>query len=145
MGVAAAALLALVSWLGSSSARFQTTEQPFVARFVSDLSQHWALEDVSDRLSDSFVQQANSRAGQRLFAQCRVLGPLSSISDPQLQRFMVSNSTSTGVFSMRAQFKHGGARIQITLVKHDNTVRVLGFSLYRLDSTPDPTLPQTET
>jgi hypothetical protein len=128
LGVLLLAVIALSALLGGGSVRFKSQQEPFVRNFLTDLSRHWVLAEVQDRLASEFVEQAGTAQGQRLLREFRQLGPIRTIRDVELHTYAVNPKAQTGVFSLKATFANGEAEVSVTVVRRERATRVL--SLY---------------
>jgi hypothetical protein len=121
------AVFALFVWLGMGSAHFRTEQEPFVRTFVSDLSKRWVVSDVYDRLANPFIEQAGTVQGKQLLQQFKQLGALKAVRDVELRNYNLSFHGQTGIFTFKGTFEHGEAIVDVTIIKKDAAVRVLGI------------------
>ena len=128
-GVLFVLVIAFISWIGVSSSHFRKAQTPFVETFFTDLSKHWDIADVYDRLEAPIIEQAETPHGQDLLRQFKKLGALRSVRDLELRSFKANNRTRTGSFSFKGAFENGEAVVNVIVVERDATVRVFGFSL----------------
>jgi hypothetical protein len=122
-------VLALFAWVRVSSSQFRNDQAPFVETFVTDLSKRWDIADVYDRMANSFIEQAGTPQAQRLLHQFKQLGSLTSVHDLELRSYNSNNNEQTGLFSFNGTFENGEAVVNVTIVKKDGTVHVLGVYL----------------
>ena len=122
-------LVALFSWVGMTGHQFRKAEEPFVQKFVTDLSRHWDPADVRDRMADSLINQVETAQARQLMQQFRQLGPLKSVQDFELQSYKTTTSGKTGVFHFKGTFENGNGEVQVALVENEGVVRVQGFYL----------------
>jgi hypothetical protein len=133
LGVLFLVVLAFFAWIGVSSSQFRKEQAPFVETFVTDLSKHWDIADVYDRMANPFIEQAGSPQAQQLLHQFKRLGALKSVRDLELRSYNTNNNTRTGLFSFKGTFENGEAVVNVTIVKKDGAVRVLGVYLRATD------------
>lgn len=138
-------LVVLAIVMGISSAHFKTQQTPFVTRFVTDLSRHWELADVYDRLSNTFIEQAGSAQGRQIMQRFRTLGALRSLQDLELRNYSMTTTGTTAVFSFKGTFETDAALVTVTVLKTSGTVRVLAFHLDPIPGRNLPSLPRTQT
>jgi hypothetical protein len=129
LGVLFLVVLAFFAWIGVSSRQFRKEEAPFVETFVTDLSKRWDIADVHERMANSFIEQAGTPQAQQLLHQFKQLGGLKSAHDLELRNYYASSNGRTGIFSFKGTFESGEGMVQVTIVKKDGAVRVLGFYL----------------
>ena len=129
LGVFFLVVLALFAWVGMSSRQFRKEEAPFVEKFVTDLSKHWDTADVNDRMTSSFIVQAGTPQAQQLLHQFKQLGALKSVQDLELRSYRSFNTEQTGLFSFKGTFENGAGVVNLTIVKKDGAVHVIGFFL----------------
>jgi hypothetical protein len=129
LGVFFLVVIAFFTWLGVSSARFRTQEEPFVTAFVTDLSKRWEIKDVYDRLANPFVEQVSSAQGQQLLHQFKQLGALQSVRDLELRNYVSGTNGKTGSFTFKGTFENGDAVVNLTILKNGSAVRVLSLYL----------------
>jgi hypothetical protein len=122
-------LVALFSWVGMTGHQFRKAEEPFVQKFVTDLSRHWDPADVRDRMADTLIEQIDTAQVRQLMQQFRQLGPLKSVQDFELQSYKTTTSRKTGLFHFKGTFENGNGEVQVSLVENGGVVRVQGFSL----------------
>lgn len=122
-------VIAFLAWIGVSSSQFRKEQAPFVEAFVTDLSKRWDIADVYDRLANPVVEQAGTPQAQQLLHRFKQLGVLRSVRDLELRRYETNNNGRTGYFSFKGAFENGEAVVEVTIVKKDGAVRVLGFYL----------------
>jgi len=129
LGVLFLVVLALLSWVGVSSSHFRKEETPFVEKFVKDLSKRWDTADVYDRMTSDFIIQAGTPQAQQLLHQFKELGALKSVQDLELLGYKSFNTERSGVFSFKGTFENGTGVVQVTIVKKEGAVHVIGFFL----------------
>jgi hypothetical protein len=129
LGVLFLLVVALFTWLGMGSSQFRKEQSPFVETFVADLSKHWDIADVHDRLSDTLLEQTSTPQVQQLLQEFSRLGALKSVREIELQRYLASTNGRTGYFSLTGTFENGEAVVHVTLFKKDGDVHVIGFFL----------------
>ncbi len=129
LGTLFAIIVAFFIFLGISGERFKNAETPFVTQFVTDLSRHWDLADVSDRSARSLIEQASSARGRQVLQSFKPLGSLRSAHDFALHNYYVGTGGVSAVVSMKADFEYGDAVVDVTLQRHDGAVRVTGIFL----------------
>ena len=122
-------VLFLFAWVRGSSNQFRKEQAPFVESFVTDLSKRWDIADVHDRLANPLIEQAGTPQTQQLLHQFKQLGALKSVHDLELRAYKSYNDGRTGLFSFKGTFENGEAVVNVTIVKKDDAVRVLGFYL----------------
>lgn len=122
-------VVAFFTWVGVSSTQFRREQAPFVETFVTDLSKHWDIADVHDRLTEPFIEQVSTPRAQQLLHQFKELGALKSVQDLELRSYITNNKGQTGVFSFKGTFENGEAVVSVTIVEKDAAVRVLAFYL----------------
>lgn len=135
LGAVFALIIALFVWLGIAGQRFKNAETPFVTQFVTDLSRHWDVADVSDRSTTTLIEQASSAQGRQALRTFKQLGSLRSIHDFTLRNYYRGTGGATAVLSMRASFEYGDAVVDVTLQRRDGAVRVNGFFIRELKLT----------
>jgi hypothetical protein len=94
---------------------------------VTDLSRRWELADVYDRLTNNFIQLANTPNGRQPMQQIRVLGALQSVRDFELCNYAAGTAGTTAAFSLKDAFENDAALVPVTVLKKSGTVRVHGF------------------
>jgi hypothetical protein len=129
LGVIFLVVLAFFAWIGVSSSQFRKEQTPFVETFVTDLSKHWDIADVYDRMANPFIEQAATPQAQQLLHQFKQLGALTSVHDLELRNYYSNNNGRIGLFSFKGTFENGEGVVNVTIVKKDGAVRVLGFYL----------------
>ena len=129
LGVFFLVVIAFFAWVGVSSSQFRKEQTLFVETFVTDLSKRWDIADVHDRLESRFIEQANTPQAQQLLHQFKQMGALKSVHDLELRSYNANNIGRTGNFSFKGTFENGEALVNVTIVKKDRAVRVLGFYL----------------
>jgi hypothetical protein len=129
LGVLFLVLIAVFSWVVVVGRQFRTEQTPFVKTFVTDLSRHWNVADVSDRVAGTTLDQALTPKGQQMFHMFKQLGALRSTGDLAMQRFNVTTSGTSGVFEFKGTFDNGEADVQVTVLKKGGSAWVLGFYL----------------
>jgi hypothetical protein len=129
LGVLLLVVVALFTWIGAASSQFRKEQSAFVETFVADLSKHWDVADVHDRLSNTLLEQTNTPQVQQLLQEFSRLGALKSARDIELQRYFTSTDGRTGYFSLTGTFENGEAVVHVTLFKKDGAVHVIGFFL----------------
>jgi len=110
-------VIAFVSWLGVSSNDFRKEQAPFVQKFVVDLSKRWDVADVRDRMSVSFIEQADTQPARELLNQFKRLGALKSVQDLELRSFMSMNGKRTGIFAFKGIFENGDGAVRVTITQ----------------------------
>ena len=129
LGVLFLVVLAVFAWIGVSSSQFRKEQAPFVETFVTDLSKRWDIADVYDRMANSFIEQASTPQARQLLHQFRQLGALKSVHDLGLRSYKSSNNEQTGLFFFKGIFENGEAVVNVTIVRKDGAVHVLGVYL----------------
>ncbi len=129
LGVLLLVMLAFFTWMEVSSGQFRKEQAPFVTTFVTDLSRRWDMVDVTDRLTNSFIEQTGTPQARQLLQQFKQLGVLKSVRDLELLSYFATTRGRTGVFGFKGTFENGEALVHVTIVKQDGTVRVTGFYL----------------
>ena len=129
LGVLFLVVIAFFAWVGATSSQFRKEQTPFVETFVTDLSKRWDPADVCDRMANTFIEQTGTPQAQQLLHQFKQLGALKSVRDLELRSYSVNTNGQTGVLSFKGTFENGEGIINITIVKKDGAVRVLGFYL----------------
>jgi hypothetical protein len=129
LGVLFLVLIALFSWVVVIGRQFRTEQTPFVKTFVTDLSRHWNVADVSDRVAGTTLDQALTPKGQQMFQMFKQLGALRSAGDLTMERFNVNTTGTTGVFEFKGTFDNGEADVRVTVLKKGGSAWVLGFYL----------------
>lgn len=129
LGVLFLVIIALFAWSGVSSSQFRKEQAPFVETFVTDLSKRWDIADVYGRMANPFIEQAATPQAQQLLHQFKQLGMLQSVHDLELRSYYSNNNGRTGLFSFKGTFENGEGVVNVTIVKKDGAVRVLGFYL----------------
>jgi hypothetical protein len=122
-------VIAFFAWIGASSSQFRKEQTPFVETFVIDLSRRWDIADVYDRLANPFIEQISTPQAQQLLHQFKQLGALQSVQNLELRSYNANNNGRTGLFSFKGTFENGEGVVNVTIVKKDGAVRVLGFYL----------------
>ncbi len=75
------------------------------------------------------IPSSNRRPLRKLSICCislQQLGPLKSVHDLELRNYISNNRGRTGLFSFKGTFENGEAVVDVTMVKKDGRVRVLG-------------------
>ena len=129
LGVLFLVLIAIFSGVVVVGRQFRTEQTPFVKTFVTDLSRHWNVADVSDRIAGPTLDQALTPKGQQMFHLFKQLGTLRSAGDLTMERFNVDTRETSGVFEFKGTFDNGEADVQVTVVKKGGSAWVLGFYL----------------
>ena len=129
LGVLFLVLIAVFSWVVVVGRHFRDEQTPFVKTFVTDLSRHWNVADVSDRIAGTTLDQALTPKGQQMFHLFKQLGALRSAGDLTMARFNVDTKGTTGVFEFKGTFDNGEADVQVTVLKKGGSAWVLGFYL----------------
>jgi hypothetical protein len=129
LGVLFVVVIAFLAWIGVNSSQFRKEQAPFVETFVTDLSKRWDVADVYDRMANPFIEQVSTPQARQLLHQFKRLGALTSVHDLELRRYNSNNNGRTGLFSFKGTFENGEAVMNITIVKKDGAVRVVGFYL----------------
>ena len=129
LGVLFLVLIAVFSWVAVVGRQFRTEQTPFVKTFMMDLSRHWNVADVSDRIAGPVLDQVLTPKGQQMFQMFKQLGTLRSEGDVTMDRFNVDTKGTTGVFEFKGTFDNGEADVQVTVVKKGGSAWVLGFYL----------------
>jgi len=127
LGSLFALIIVLAVVMGGFSARFKREQTPFVTTFVTDLSRRWELADVYDRLSNDFIEQANTPNGRQAMQQIRTLGALQSVQDMELRNYNAGTAGTTAVFAFKGTFENNAALVTVTVLKKSGMVRVQGF------------------
>ena len=133
LGVLFLVVVALFTWSGVSSSQFREEQAPFVEAFVIDLSKRWDIADVHGRMTNPFIEETSTPQAQQLLHQFKRLGALKSVRDLELRSYNTNNNTRTGLFSFKGTFENGEAVVNVTIVKKDGAVRVLGVYLRATD------------
>jgi hypothetical protein len=129
LGVLFLVVISFFAWIGVSSSQFRKEQTLFVETYVTDLSKRWDIADVHDRLENPFIEQASTPQAQQLLHQFKQLGALKSVHDIELRSYNANNNGRTGNFSFKGTFENGEAVVNVTIVKKNGAVRVLGFYL----------------
>lgn len=129
LGVLSLVVLAFFAWIRVSSSQFRQEQAPFVEAFVIDLSKRWDIADVHGRMTNPFIEETSTPQAQQLLHQFKRLGTLKSVHDLKLRAYKSYNGEQTGLFSFKGIFENGEAVMNVTIVKNDGAVRVLGFYL----------------
>lgn len=129
LGVLFLVVLALFVWIRVSSNQFRKEQAPFVESFVTDLSKHWDIEDIHDRIANSFSEQISSPQAQQLLHRFKQLGGLKSVHDLELRAYKSYNDGPTSLFSFKGTFENGEALVNVTIVKKAGPALVSGFYL----------------
>jgi len=129
LGVLFLVLVAVFSWAVVVGRQFRDEQTPFVKTFVTDLSRHWNVADVSDRIAGTTLDQALTPKGQQMFHLFKQLGVLRSAGELSMERFNVNTTGTTGVFEFKGTFDNGEADVQVTVLKKGGSAWVLGFYL----------------
>src|ERR1700760_4487795 len=82
---------AFATWIGLSSRQFRNEQASFVQAFVTDLSKRWETLDVYDRMTVTFIEQADTPQAHQLLRQFQELGRLKSVQDLELQSYITTN------------------------------------------------------
>lgn len=120
---------AFFAWMVVGSHHFRKEQGPFVEVFVTDFSQHWDIADVYDRLENSLAEQFATPDGLQVLGHFKQLGPLKSVHDLELRNYNTGTTGRTGEFLFKGSFENGEAIVNVTIVKKDGAVRVLGIHL----------------
>lgn len=129
LGVLFVVILAFVGWIIVSSRQFRTEETAFVQTFVTDLSRHWNVADVSSRLAGPVLDQALTPQGQQVLHQFKQLGVLRSADGLKMENYNIGSEGRTGTFGFKGTFDNGEADVQVVVVKKGGSPWVLGFHL----------------
>ena len=129
LGAVFVVILAFVAWMMVSSRQFRTEQGPFVQTFVTDLSRHWNVADVGERLAGPVLDQALTPQGQQVLHQFKQLGALRSVANLGMQNYNIGTTGRTGTFHFKGTFDNGEADVEVVVVKRGGTPWVLGFHL----------------
>ncbi len=129
LGVLFLLIATFFTWVGFSSNQFRKEQTPFVETFVTDLSKRWDIADVYDRLANPFIEQVGTPQARELLRQFKQLGALKSVRDVELRSYVTNTAGRTGNFSFKGTFENGEALVNLTIIKKDDAVRVLGLYL----------------
>lgn len=122
-------LVLFVIFLGYRSSAFESEMTPFISEFVTDISQEWTMESVSNRVSNDFLRQAVTPAGRQILDGFRTLGQVQQIREIQIQNYRTATDGTTGDFTLRAKFETADTLIQITILSTSNGPRVQTFRI----------------
>jgi hypothetical protein len=136
LGIAFAAILALIVVVVVLQSAFKEEHEPFVRSFVADYSAHWEIAQVRDRVSNDLLLQIQSPNGARAVAGFKRLGRLKEITDLTLQNFFAGTSQSTGTFTFKAEFENAPAVVSLQLQVSDGHARVNGLHINPLSEPP---------
>jgi hypothetical protein len=107
----------------------------FIQDVVPKIAAHWDSKELTSRATLELISSGKTDdAMERYFVMFRRLGALKHLDTPKggVQTFTNgSGTTTTGRYSVGADFEHGPATIYIELRRMNNTWQINGF---RIDS-----------
>ena len=121
---------------------FKEEQEPFIRQFRADYSRNWDIVDVHSQVTNDFLAQIQSSAGQNAVAIFRRLGKVEEITDVSIGNFNVGTEGKTGTFTFKARFERAPTLVQLIVQESDGAVRVHG--LHITPSSDPPLVGSTE-
>lgn len=127
-------LVGAAIYISQQAEAFKKQHQAFAQAFITDLAQNWDVNAVSTRMSDSFIEQAQSDNGQAYLRAFAALGRLISIDEIETGQYFSDAEGTRGELVMRINFQTGLTSVKLTLHEQDAKVRVQGITINQLDA-----------
>ncbi len=121
-------------YISQESMEFKTFHESFVRTFVEDLSQSWELQDIAGRLSEEFLEQAESVDGQEQLEKFSILGMLNEIKEVEIGKYFSGSGGTLGEFLITARFEKEEVLVKVTVHEQSGEVKVRGVTINRLDA-----------
>lgn len=128
VGVIAIMIVVIGAIIARGSVKFKGEQEAFISQFMADLSKHWSVAEVQDRVTNEFLQGPPVKL-QQFMQQASLLGSLITIQDLELQNYFAGTGGKRGIFAFKAEFANGRALVTMTVVDAGNGARVQALNI----------------
>jgi len=128
-------LIILISIFAYAGRGLDKESKTYADAAIVAVTSQWNEKDLTDRASPQFMAAVKDPADlDRVLGTWRLLGPLKKYDGSKGGAHLDFNwprgKTITAVYVARAEFEHGIAMINISLIKFNGTWEILGFHIF---------------